>query len=67
MPIHVLQYKNDQCLDKTSVQGDFSLMGSEFVNFIAIVTICRLIGKTRNAELLSKISYKDLMDDLSSA
>ena len=29
------QYKNDQCLDKTNVQGDFSLMGSEFINFIA--------------------------------
>ena len=61
------QYKNDQCLDKTNVQGDFSLMGSEFVNFIATVTTCRLIGKARDAGLLGKMSYKDLMDDLSSA
>ena len=61
------QYKNDQCMDKTNVQGDFSLMGSEFINFIATVTTCRLIGKARETELLGKMSYKDLMDDLSSA
>lgn len=61
------QYKNDQCLDKTNVQGDFSLMGSEFINFISTVITCRLIGKARGAGLLNKMSYKDLMDDLSSA
>lgn len=61
------QYKHDQCLDKTNVQGDFSLMGSEFINFISTVTTCRLIGKARDAGFLNKMSYKDLMDDLSSA
>ena len=61
------QYKHDQCLDKTNVQGDFSLIGSEFINFISTVTTCRLIGKARDAGLLNKMSYKDLMDDLSSA
>ncbi len=61
------QYKNDQCLDKTNVQGDFSLMGSEFINFISTVITCRLIGKAREAGLLNKMSYKDLMDDLISA
>ncbi len=61
------QYKNDQCLDRTNVQGDFTLIGSEFINFIATVTTCRMIAKARDAGLLSKMSYKDLMDDLSSA
>ena len=61
------QYKNDQCLDKTGVQGDFSLIGSEFINFISTVTTCRLIGKARDTGLLKKMSYRDLMDDLSSA
>ena len=42
-------------------------MGSEFINFIATVTTCRMIGKARDASLLDKMSYKDLMDDLSSA
>lgn len=61
------QYKNDQCLDQTNVQGDFSLIGSEFINFIATVITCRLIKKARTAGLLNKMSYKDLMDDLRSA
>lgn len=61
------QYKNDQCLDRTNVQGDFSLIGSEFVNFIATVATCRLIARARETGLLNKMSYKDLMDDLSSA
>lgn len=29
------RYKSDECLDKTDVQGDFSLIGSEFINFIS--------------------------------
>ena len=43
------------------------MIGSEFINFISTVTTCRLIGKARDAGLLNKMSYKDLMDDLSSA
>ena len=61
------RYKNDECLDKTDVQGDFSVIGSEFVNFISTVITCRLIKKAREAELLAEMSYGDLMDDLSSA
>ena len=61
------RYKNDECLDKTSVQGDFSVIGSEFINFIATVITCRLVKKAREAQLLEKMSYGDLMDDLSTA
>ena len=61
------RYKRDECLDKTNVQGDFSLLGSEFISFIATVITCRLIKKARDAGLLMKMSYGDLMDDLSSA
>lgn len=61
------RYKNDECLDKTKVQGDFSLIGSEFINFISTVITCRLIKKAREADLLSAMSYGDLMDDLNSA
>mgnify|MGYP001025579552 FL=1 len=60
-------YKNDECLDKTNVQGDFSVIGNEFVNFISTVATCRIIRKARQCGLLEKISYGDLMDDLSSA
>lgn len=61
------RYKSDECLDKTNVQGDFSVIGSEFINFISTVLTCRLIKKAREAGLLDKMSYGDLMDDLNSA
>ena len=61
------KYKNDECLDKTNVQGDFSIIGSEFINFISTVITCRLIKRAREAGLLEEMSYGDLMDDLSSA
>ena len=61
------RYKSDDCLDKTNVQGDFSVIGSEFVNFITTVMTCRIIRKATRADLLHKMSYGDLMDDLSSA
>jgi hypothetical protein len=61
------RYKNDECLDKTNVQGDFSLIGSEFINFIATVATCRILQKARTAGLLAGLSYGDLVDDLSSA
>ena len=61
------RYKNDECLDRTNVHGDFSVIGSEFINFISTVITCRLIRKAREAELLKLMSYGDLMDDLNSA
>jgi hypothetical protein len=61
------RYKSDECLDKTNVQGDFSLIGSEFINFISTVATCRILRKARAAGLLAGMSYGELMDDLSSA
>ena len=51
----------------TEERGDFSVIGSEFVNFIYTIATCRIIKKTEQAGLLDKMSYGDLMDDLSSA
>jgi hypothetical protein len=61
------RYKSDECMNQTNVQGDFSLIGSEFINFISTVATCRIIRKARTAGLLEKMSYGDMMDDLSSA
>lgn len=61
------RYKSDECLDHTDVQGDFSVIGSEFINFISTVATCRIIRKAQNAGLLEKMSYGELMDDLASA
>jgi len=61
------RYKSDECLDRTNVQGDFSVIGSEFINFISTLVTCRIIRKARVVGLLKKMSYGELMDDLSSA
>ena len=61
------RYKSDECLDKTNVQGDFSILGSEFINFISTVTTCRLLKHARKAGLLEDMTYGELMEDLSSA
>ena len=60
-------YKSDDCLDCTSVQGDFSVTGSEFVNFISTVITCRIITKATQAGLFEEMTYRDMMDDLNSA
>ena len=61
------RYKNDECLDKTEAQGDFTVIGSEFVNFIATVMTCRMLTKARDCGLLKEMTYGDLMEDLSEA
>lgn len=61
------RYKSDECLDQTNVQGDFSLIGSEFINFISTVVTCRLLRKAEKAGLLDGMSYGELMEDLSEA
>ena len=39
-----------ECLDRTEVQGDFSLLGSEFINFISTVLTCRMLLISVNAK-----------------
>jgi len=61
------QYKGDLELDKTNVQSDYSIMGAEFVNFIATLMTARIVKKLGGVGLLDKLAYKDVMDDLASA
>lgn len=58
------QYKHDEMLTVTSVQNDFSVIGSEFIDFIATVTTSRIIAKAQQAGLLNDMTYGNLMDDL---
>lgn len=60
-------YKNEINLDETRVQSDFSVQGSEFINYISTVLTCRIINKATNTSVLKQISYKDLISDLSTA
>ena len=61
------QYKGDEGLSTTNVQGDFSVIGEEFVNFIATILTSRMAKKADEAGLLDTMSYGELMNDLSSA
>ncbi|MCR5403568.1 MAG: transposase [Butyrivibrio sp.] len=60
-------YKSDECLDHTSVQGDFSIYGSEFVNFISTLITCRIITKATKAGLFKEMTYRDMIEELNSA
>jgi hypothetical protein len=60
-------YKGDEELETTSAQGDFTVLGEEFVNFIATLLTSRMVARCRESGLLEKDTYKDIMDDLSSA
>jgi hypothetical protein len=61
------QYKGEEFLDSTNVQGDYSLIGAEFVNFVATLMTSRMVRKAGNAKLLDVMTYGDLIEDLSSA
>ncbi len=61
------RYKNEVSLNTTRVQGDFSVWGDEFLNFIATLLTCRILRRLEKAKLLDEASYSDVMDDLSSA
>lgn len=61
------QYKNDECLDHTNVQSDFSVLGNEFVNFIATTATCRIMRKATEAKILDDRTYGEMMEDLSEA
>lgn len=59
------RHKNDLGLDRTRVQGDFSVIGSEFVNFIATIMTCRMLKKATDAKLLEDRTWGNLLEDLS--
>ena len=59
------RYKNDECLDHTDVQGDFAVIGSEFINFIATTATCRILRKARETGVLKDRTYGEMIEDLS--
>jgi hypothetical protein len=61
------RYKNAVCLNQTAVQSDYSVYGSEFVNFLATLLTIRIIRKADAAGILKEATYYDLMDELGSA
>lgn len=57
-------YKNDEELTETNVQGDATVIGSEFINFISTVITCRAVEEMQKAGLLKEYSYGEIMSAL---
>ncbi len=58
-------YKNVLDITNVRVQQDTRLYGSEFINFIASVIVCRIKNKIDQLALTKKYSYKQIMTYLS--
>ena len=58
-------YKSNEELTETNVQGNYSVTGSEFINFVSTVLTCRMVLKAKKAGILSKTTYGDMLKDLS--
>ena len=49
------------------MEGDFTLIGSEFVNFISTLITCRIVERMEKTDLLTEMTYQELMEDLTDA
>lgn len=58
-------YKSDLQLDRTNVQNNYSVIGAEFINFIAATITCRIMRKASQLGLLDHKTFGELIDDLS--
>ena len=61
----VMKYYKSACkLDETRVQDDYSVIGSEFCNFLATVLTFRLINAFDRVGLFEKMTYGKIMSIL---
>lgn len=60
-------YKDALCFDTTRVHNDYSVIGSEFINFLSTVITFELIRVFDKENLLEKRTYKELMRVLEKA
>lgn len=58
-------FKNEEHLEQTAVQSNYSVIGSEFVNFIATVLARRMHNVAKAAMLLQTQTLSELLRDLS--
>ena len=57
-----MRYYKSACeFDDTRVQDDYSVIGSEFCDFLATVITFRLLKAFDQAKLLDKMTYKKIM------
>lgn len=59
-------YRSELFTHRAEANGDFSVYGSEFVNFISTLITSRIIAKAKSALILDKMSYGCVIDELNS-
>lgn len=57
-------YKSACQFDETHVQDDYSVIGSEFCDFLSTLLTCRLVNSFDKVELLKRMTYKKAMSIL---
>ena len=60
-------YKSDCEFDETLVQDNYSVIGSEFCDFLSTVLAFRLIGAFDKEKILERMPYKKVMSVLNRA
>lgn len=61
------RYKHDLDIEQTNVQDDYSVQGTELVNYISTVITCRILKKAAEAHVLDEMTYGEMMDSLRQA
>ena len=61
------KYKNDIDLSNTKAHANFSVIGSEFVNFISVLMTCRIVHLLENKDILDDMSYGSVLTFLRSS
>lgn len=57
-------YKSVLSMSTTREHDDWSVLGSEFVNFLSVIMTCRMKNKLENLGLLSENTYGEIIDRL---
>lgn len=58
-------YKNILSLNTTRVHNDWSVIGTEFINYLSTIMICRMKNRIKETELDKKYTFNEIIDRLS--
>lgn len=54
-------------MDKNRVEGDFTLMESEFVNFISTLITCHIVESVEKYDMVKEMTCQEMIKDLTDA
>ena len=54
-------YKDIEDLDETCVHSDYSVMGTQFLNYLSTILSCRLVKHFETVSELDEVSYSNVL------